>query len=82
LTHSRYATLLTRSSTLESVHHLVGITEIAEMLGVSRQRVDQLASGEGFPSPEAELAAGRVWAREAVEKWARATGREIVKDHR
>jgi hypothetical protein len=27
---------------------------------------------------EAELASGRVWKREAIEKWARATGREIL----
>jgi hypothetical protein len=59
------------------VHHLVGLTEIAEMLGVSRQRVGQLAATDGFPAPEADLAAGRVWTRQAIEKWAKATGREI-----
>jgi hypothetical protein len=45
------------------------------MLEVSRQRVDQLARREDFPAPEVELASGRVWEREAVEKWAKATGR-------
>lgn len=51
-------------------HHLVGITEIAEMLGVSRQRVGQLAeSYPDFPKPEAELSAGRVWSRAAIETW-------------
>ncbi len=51
-------------------HHLVGAAEIAEMLGVSRQRVDQLVSTyEDFPSPEAELSGGRVWSRTAVETW-------------
>ena len=39
------------------------------MLGVSRQRVDQLASAEGFPQPIADLSAGRIWARSAVEAW-------------
>ena len=64
------------SSTLSAVtHHLVGLTEIAAMLEVSRQRVDQLARREDFPAPEVELASGRVWEREAVEKWAKATGR-------
>lgn len=48
------------------------------MLGVSRQRAGQLADGEGFPRPEAELAAGRVWRRSTVEAWARKAGREIV----
>ncbi len=56
---------------------LVGLTEIAEMLGISPQRVDQLAATESFPEPVAELAAGRVWKRADVEKWAKATGREI-----
>ena len=41
------------------------------MLGVSRQHVSTLANGKavGFPEPEVELAAGRIWRREAVETW-------------
>jgi predicted DNA-binding transcriptional regulator AlpA len=58
--------------------HLVGLTEIAAMLGVSRQRVHQLAATEAFPTPEAEVSAGRLWKREAIEKWAKETGRTIV----
>jgi DNA-binding CsgD family transcriptional regulator/predicted DNA-binding transcriptional regulator AlpA len=50
--------------------HLVGVAEIAKMLGVSRQRVDQLiASYPDFPKPEAELSAGRIWSRSAIETW-------------
>ncbi len=68
------------SSTFEIMpHHLVGAAEIARMFGVSRQYVDQLSRRDDFPKPEVELASGRVWKREAVEKWARATGRKIVK---
>ena len=55
--------------------HLVSTVEIAAMLGVSRQRVDQLTRTEGFPEPVAELAIGRVWERADVEAWARETGR-------
>lgn len=52
-------------------HHLVGASEVAAILGVSRQRVAQLATaGHGFPAPEAELSAGRIWSREAIEAWA------------
>ena len=58
-------------------HHLVGAAEIGRMLGLSRQRITQLASEAGFPTPEVELASGRVWKRAAIEKWARETGREI-----
>ena len=51
-------------------HHLVGTAEIASMLGVSRQRVDRIvATHTDFPAPEAELSAGRIWSREAVESW-------------
>ena len=49
---------------------LVSVTEIARMLGVSRQRVNQLIQAYGdFPKPEAELAIGRVWLRSAVQAW-------------
>jgi predicted DNA-binding transcriptional regulator AlpA len=55
--------------------HLMGLTEIAAMLGVSRQRVHQLAQSEAFPEPVARLAAGMIWERAGVEAWARETGR-------
>ena len=48
---------------------LVGSAEIAAMLGVSRQRVNQLASAPDFPPPVADLSAGRVWTRSSVEAW-------------
>jgi prophage regulatory protein len=48
------------------------VTEIAEILGVSRQRVNQLIKSYGdFPAPEAELAIGRVWRRDKIERWDR-----------
>jgi predicted DNA-binding transcriptional regulator AlpA len=51
-------------------HHLVGMAEIAEMLGVTRQRVAQLIeSYDDFPAPEVELTAGRIWSRTAIETW-------------
>jgi predicted DNA-binding transcriptional regulator AlpA len=51
-------------------HHLVGMAEIAEILGVSRQRVSQLIETyEDFPKPEVELSGGRVWSRTAIETW-------------
>ncbi|MGH2760065.1 MAG: Clp protease N-terminal domain-containing protein [Actinomycetota bacterium] len=50
--------------------HLLGLTEIAELLGVSRQRVDQLSNTYAdFPRPEADLASGRVWSKAAIEGW-------------
>lgn len=55
---------------------LVGVAEVAEMLGVSRQRVHAIMTTHAdFPKPVAELSAGRVWLREDVETWKRNTGR-------
>ena len=53
-------------------HHLVGATEVAGILGVTRQRVHQLAMASGFPRPEAELSAGNIWNREEIDRWVEA----------
>ena len=39
------------------------------LLGVSRQRVYQLATRSDFPQPIAELAQGKVWALVDIETW-------------
>ena len=53
--------------------HLVGLSEIATMLGVSRQRAGQIVRDyDDFPPPVAELASGRIWETAAVETWAEA----------
>jgi prophage regulatory protein len=55
---------------------LVGAAEIAELLGITRTRVNQLVTDDpSFPTPAAELTAGRVWKRSDVEAWARRNGR-------
>lgn len=58
---------------------LVGVTEIAELFGTSRQRVSELARSRRFPAPLADLAAGPVWAKPAVarfaQEWDRKPGR-------
>ena len=54
---------------------LVGAQEIADLLGVSRQRVYQLANLPDFPRPVADLAQGRVWLRADVVAWAKGKGR-------
>jgi chromosome partitioning protein len=47
---------------------LVGLSEVAEMAGVSRQAVvNWRARFSDFPSPTAELASGPVWIREDIE---------------
>ena len=54
---------------------LMGASEIADLLSVSRQRASQLASRRDFPEPAAVLRQGGVWFAEDVEAWAAETGR-------
>ncbi len=50
---------------------LVTAAEAARILGVSRQRVAQLANeAADFPPPETVLPGGRIWSRHAIEVWA------------
>ncbi len=48
----------------------MGPQEIAELLGVSRQRVGQLTKRSDFPKPVAMLAMGRIWDADEVRTWA------------
>jgi prophage regulatory protein len=49
---------------------VVGLQEVAAMLGVTHQRADQIAKAyDDFPEPLAVLAVGRIWSRDAVEQW-------------
>jgi prophage regulatory protein len=48
---------------------LVGAHEIRDLLGVSRQRVYQMAGRSDFPRPVATLAQGKVWSADDVEQW-------------
>jgi hypothetical protein len=48
---------------------LVGVTEIARELGISRQRATKLTKQQGFPEPIAELASGSVWARPSLDRF-------------
>ena len=62
---------------------VVGVPEIAQILGVSRQRVYQLIEAyDDFPAPVATLAVGRIWSREAVEQWNRIQGDRPSGKHR
>ena len=56
-----------------------GAAEVAELFGVSRQRVSELRRRRGFPAPAAELAAGPVWRVSSIQlflsEWERKPGR-------
>ena len=59
---------------------ILGVTEAARLLRVSRQRVDQLrAEHPDFPKPIVRLASGPIWLRSSIEgfdrRWHRRPGR-------
>lgn len=59
---------------------LVGVAEVADILGVSKQRASTLAREHGdFPAPAVKLASGPVWyeagVRGFLERWERRPGR-------
>ena len=52
---------------------LVGVAELAEILGVSRARASELAStAPAFPPPAARLASGPVWTEPSVRRFIQA----------
>ncbi|MEV2239455.1 DNA-binding protein [Micromonospora sp. NPDC049891] len=48
---------------------LMGQFEIAERLGISRQRVQQLVARADWPKPYVTLAMGKVWHTKDIEAW-------------
>lgn len=58
---------------------LLAATDVAEVLGVSRQRVHQLTARPDFPAAYVRLGSGPVWTRPAIEHfdriWDRKPGR-------
>ena len=50
---------------------LLRVVEIAELLGVSKQRPHQIADDPGFPDPVVEDGRGRLWDRREVARWAK-----------
>jgi predicted DNA-binding transcriptional regulator AlpA len=47
------------------------LVEIAELLGVSKQRAHQIARDPSFPAPVTEDYRGRLWSRRDVTAWAK-----------
>ena len=54
---------------------LVGIKEVADMLGVSRTRADQLSRRPNFPEPKVRHARVRLWEDKDVQAWMKANRR-------
>jgi hypothetical protein len=79
LTYAEQAAELERPNFPE----LVGVTEIARTLEVSRQRASKLSKQHGFPAYVADLASGPVWTRPSlnywIETWQRRPGRPLTR---
>ena len=54
---------------MENPPNLAGVRELQQLIGVTRQRVYQLAKKKEFPPPYEVLAQGTVWVVEEVEEW-------------
>lgn len=58
---------------------MVGISELAQLLGVTKQRASQLAQRRDFPAPYQQLASGPIWRKgdlsRFMEEWSRRPGR-------
>lgn len=59
--------------------NVLGVSELSQLLGVSRQRASELARSSHFPRPFAELAAGPIWLEPTISRfvreWERRPGR-------
>ncbi|GAA2346608.1 DNA-binding protein [Dactylosporangium salmoneum] len=56
---------------LLTMEEVMGAHEIGQMLGVSRQRVQQITARPDFPAPAWTLAMGKAWLAVDVRAWVR-----------
>jgi hypothetical protein len=54
---------------ISNLPDLVGLAEIAELAGTTRQRVFQMTATKGFPAALLELRSGRLWSKPAIENF-------------
>ena len=58
---------------MPSTLRLLGLTEVAQVLGVSKRTASRYTARSDFPAPTAQLAMGPIWLAQDVEAWMRAT---------
>lgn len=61
-------------------HPVMGAAEIADRLGVTRQRVYQIVGKKGFPDPIVQLAMGQVFWTKDIEQWIAENRPELNED--
>jgi predicted DNA-binding transcriptional regulator AlpA len=55
---------------LVPLEDLVGLSEIAELLGVHKRTAQEYLDREDFPEPLGQTRGGRVWRKADVVEWA------------
>lgn len=58
---------------MRSELRVVGLAEVAELLGVSKRTASRYTLRADFPAPAAELAMGPIWYPADIEAWAQST---------
>jgi predicted DNA-binding transcriptional regulator AlpA len=56
-----------------SPEELLGLSDIARLLGVGMRTAQKYVARDDFPEPIGRIAAGRVWLRADVQRWAKET---------
>ena len=62
--------VLDEENSTPTLPELASVPEAAAILGVSQQRVHELAASTAFPKPVYELRTGRLWLKNAIEAYA------------
>lgn len=62
---------MTAREAIEQAGGLASQADLAQQLGVSRQRVGQLTRQPGFPAPVGTVHGGSVWLVNDVREWQR-----------
>jgi hypothetical protein len=70
-------TELERQNAETNFPELLGVGELAQLLGVTRQRASALAKSKNFPAPVAALRAGPVWTGPSVRRFVREWRRRV-----
>lgn len=61
---------------------LVGLAEVAELMGKSVRQASRWTSDPSFPTPVARLRATPVWRKVDVEEWAKTAPLRVRRDRR
>ncbi|MEV6341870.1 hypothetical protein [Actinoplanes sp. NPDC051851] len=64
------------------MEEVMAAAEIADYLGVSRQRVAVLVERPNFPAPIAHLAVGRIWRTSDIREWAAKRPNRLQEDEK